>query len=101
MIKHFVAWTMKESANGKSGAENALMLKEKGEALINANPFVEKIEMSVEILDSTTIPAQLVLLSTHKSKEDLKAYASHQSHLDILEFFKECTSSRVAVDFEV
>ncbi len=101
MLKHIVWWTLKEEAENATAKENALKIKEIGEALTSQIDTVESIEIAVNICETTTVDAQVVLQSVHKSKEDLQAYNVHPEHQKLVEFIKKVVSSRSALDYEI
>ncbi len=101
MIKHIVCWTFKDFAEDASGLENAEKMKKWGYELIDKVDVIESLEMSMKILDSSTIPTQLVLQTTHKTAEDLSAYQMHPEHKKLGEFAKKVTASRQAIDYEI
>lgn len=100
MIKHIVCWQLKDEANGKSKAENALSIKEKLEALSGKIEGLLSIEVGVNIPEYPS-NYDLVLYSTFATKEALKVYQDHPLHQAVLPFVREAISSRVAVDYEV
>lgn len=101
MIRHIVWWTLKDEAEGKTAAQNAERIKAMGEALIDKVPSLKSIEIGIDIKETTTLPAQVVLVSTHEDMAGLKAYAEHPEHLKLGALIKATTSSRQAIDYEV
>lgn len=101
MIRHIVWWTLKDEAEGQSAAQNAQQIKAMGEALIDTVPSLKSIEIGIDIKETTTLPVQVVLVSTHDDMAGLKAYAEHPEHLKLGAFIKATTSSRQAIDYEV
>ena len=99
MIRHIVWWTLKSEAMGATAAENAKKIKTMGDALMGAIPTLKSLEISIEIQASTTVPAQVVLCSTHEDMAGLKAYAVHPRHLALVELIKATTDSRQAIDY--
>ncbi len=101
MIKHIVCWTLKEFAENNSALENAKIMKKEGEALMGKIEGLLSIELSYNLLDSTTLDAQLVLQTVHSSKEALAEYQKYPDHVALGEFAKKVVSSRVAIDYEI
>jgi len=99
MIRHIVWWTFKPEAEGHTGAENALTMKKACEALMGKIPSLKSIEVSVDFESTSTMPVALILNSTHDDMDGLKAYASHQEHLPVIEFSKMTTATRQAIDY--
>lgn len=100
MVKHIVFWKLKESANGNTKAENALLIKEKLEALNGRIKGVLKIEVGIDF-SKTESSSDVVLYSEFTSKEDLDNYQSHPEHKALLPFITEARSERIIVDYEV
>jgi len=101
MLKHIVWWTLKDEAEGATGAENGRKMLEMLRGLEGRIPSLRSIDVSMEFLGSTTEPCQIILLSTHDDTEGLKAYAEHPEHMKCVEFIKKIVASRKAIDFIV
>lgn len=68
------------------------------------NDLVEKIDelKSMEVgvdFNQSQRAFDLSLYSTFESKEDLKAYAIHPAHLEVVELIKSVTSESKVVDY--
>jgi len=100
MIKHIVFWKLKENANGNTKAENALLIKEKLEALNGRIKGVLKIEIGIDF-SKTESSSDVALYSEFASREDLDNYQSHPEHKALLPFITEARSERIVVDYEV
>lgn len=98
MIRHIVWWTLKPEAEGRSAEENACKIKEMGLGLLGKVPALKSIEISHEIPETTTVPAHVVLISTHDDMAGLKAYAEHPEHQVLVALVKAVTDSRQAID---
>ena len=99
MIRHLVWWTLAPEAEGRTAAENANLMKQQLESLRGNIPGLLSIDVAVNFLDSSTLPVQVLLLTTHKNSEDLAAYATHPDHVAIaVNLIKKVTTSRQAID---
>ncbi|MGF1637547.1 MAG: Dabb family protein [Cyclobacteriaceae bacterium] len=99
MIKHVVMWRFKDKAEDLTREENKKLLTQK---LLDLPKFIQEID-SLEVGENfTSSPAayELVLITTHESKEALKAYQVHPRHQEVVAFVSEVVSDRVVVDFE-
>ena len=65
MIRHIVWWTLKPEAEGRSAAENAELMKKAARGLIGKIPGLLSLDISGTVLGTSTMPAELVLHSTH------------------------------------
>lgn len=100
MIRHIVWWTLKEHAEGRSAMENAQSIKEASGVLAGI-PGVLSCEVSFRIEPTSTVPAQLVLTSTHEDAAALAAYQVNPVHMDFAGLIKAVCSSRSCLDFEI
>ncbi|MBO4318326.1 MAG: Dabb family protein [Mailhella sp.] len=100
MLRHIVWWTLADQADGHSAAENAVRVKEASEAL-KAIPAALNVEVSYDILPTSTVPARVVLQSAHKGEADLKEYAGDPVHLEFLKLIKSVSASRQALDYVI
>ena len=99
MLTHVVWWTLKPEAQGRTAAENAVLLKERLEALRGKIPALKELTVGVELLGSSTEEAGLVLVSRHDDAEALAAYVSHPEHQAVGVVLKELVATRRAIDF--
>lgn len=99
MLKHIVWWTMKDEAEGATGAENAARIKALLDPLMGRIPSLKGLEVSTTFLGTTTEPVQVILVSTHDDAEGLKDYAAHPEHMQCVEFIKKTVASRKAIDY--
>lgn len=101
MINHIVWWTLKEEAEGATALENSTKIKGMLDGLSGQIEPLKSLEVSLDIEDTTTVEAQLVLRSTHDDMAGLSAYANHPKHLEVVEFIKKVVSSRQAIDYSI
>jgi len=99
MIHHIVMWKLKDSAEGKSKAENAALIKEKLEDLLEVVPQIESIQVGINI-ESEYSNFDVVLDSYFNSFEDLIAYQSHPKHNEVADFIGKVRAERSCVDYE-
>ncbi len=100
MLKHIVWWTLADNADGYSAQENAVRVKQASENLKSISAALS-VEVSYQIEPSTTVPAQIVLQSTHNNAAALKEYAEHPVHLQFVKLIKAVSTSRQALDYTV
>jgi hypothetical protein len=50
MFKHIVLWKLKDTANGKSRAENARLMKERFEEIANMLDGLQQLEVGINVL---------------------------------------------------
>lgn len=99
MIKHIVMWRLKDGAHGNDKATNALLIKQKLEALGGRIPGLLKIEVGIDY-SATDMSDDLVLVSEFASRAALDAYQAHPEHQAVLPFIREAISQRRLVDYE-
>lgn len=100
MIKHIVVWRLKESVHGNDKRTNALLIKEKLEALRGKIPGLLKIEVGIDF-SATESSADVALYSEFVSREALEAYQTHPAHKAVMPFVGEARSERRMVDYEI
>jgi len=100
MIKHIVMFRLKETAHGNTREQNALMIKEKLEALRETVPGILKIEAGIDF-SKTETSADIVLYAEFGSKAALDRYQAHPDHLAIKPFIMEARDERRMVDYEI
>ncbi|GBU08063.1 stress responsive protein [Bacteroidales bacterium] len=100
MVKHIVIWKLKEEANGKTKAENALLLKQGLESLKNKISQVISIEVGFDFAKNDTC-GDIVLYSEFASKQDLHDYQNHPDHKALGPLVQSCTCERRMLDYEI
>ena len=101
MIKHLVLFKLADEAEGKTKAENALLIKERLEALKDIIPVIGKIEVWVNHADAASDNYDVVLDSEFHSLEDLETYAVHPEHLKVGAFIAKVRTDRAAIDYQL
>ena len=95
MIVHIVMFDFKE----EDKYENILKVKEMLEALPSKIDELLEMEIGVDFSRSERA-CDMSLYSTFKTQEDLKVYATHPAHLEVLTFIKEVVEKTRVVDYE-
>ena len=98
MVKHIVAWKLKNFAEGASKKENAEKIKAGLEALKNRIPQIRRIEVGVNFIESDAA-YDVALYSEFDSEKDLELYQKHPEHVKIADFVGKVRESRVVVDY--
>jgi len=101
MIKHLVMWRLKEEAEGRSKNDNALVLKEKLEALPKDIPELKRAEVGINF-DTSDAAWDVVLYSEFNSRADLRAYQAHPLHQALIrDFLVKVCADKAVVDYEI
>jgi hypothetical protein len=100
MVKHIVLWRLKEVAEGADKTANALIIKEKLEALQDKIPQVQKIEIGINFTTADNA-ADVVLYSEFASRADLDAYIVHPLHTEAGKFIRSVVAERRSADYEL
>lgn len=100
MIRHIVWWTLKKEADGRSAEENGKHLED-ASAVLHGIPGVESVEVSAQIQPSSTVPAQVVLTSTHEDMAALEAYKNDPVHIKFAQLITSLSDSRNCIDYEM
>jgi len=96
MIVHIVMFKFSE----ENKKENLLVVKSKLEELASKIPVLEKMEVGIDFNQSERA-FDLSLYSTFATKDDLKAYAVHPAHLEVVDLIKKVTKISKVVDYEI
>jgi hypothetical protein len=99
MVKHIVAWRLKEEAHGLQKPELALKIKEMLEELQGQIPGLLKIEVGIDFSCSEQ-SSDVVLYSEFTDRAALDAYQIHPLHQAGKSFIGGATLERRLVDFE-
>ena len=101
MIKHIVLFSLADAAEGKTKAENALIIKEKLEALPLSIPEIRKMEVFINSENAPAGNYDIMLDSEFDSMDDLHTYAVHPEHVKVAEFVGKVRTARAAIDYEL
>ena len=94
MIVHIVMFDFKE----EDKYENILKVKEMLEALPSKIDELLEMEIGVDFSRSERA-CDMSLYSTFKTQEDLKVYATHPAHLEVLAIIREVVEKTRVVDY--
>ena len=100
MIKHIVFFRLADNAEGKTKADNARIIKEGLESLIQKVPCLRQIEVGVNIPYAPATDYDICLTCLFDTWEDLNTYATHPEHLKVASYIGKCKTSRAACDYE-
>lgn len=98
MIRHIVWWTINE--NGQSLKEILAHLENLAKSLKEI-PSLTAVEVSSHILQSSTVQAQFILMSSHNTLQDLEDYRIDPVHQKFARAITEVSSSRNCIDYSV
>jgi hypothetical protein len=99
MIRHIVFWNFKESAEGRTAAENIKLAKEKLLALKPLIPELIEADCGIDF-NRSPVAFEFALSTVLKNKEDLQIYQDNPDHVAVKEFLGKVTSKRAVVDYE-
>jgi hypothetical protein len=100
MLKHLLVFKLKDSALGKTRAQNAVELKKRIEALKSVISQVINIEAGVNAVN-TPRSYDLALYSEFRDEADLEIYRVHPAHVKLVEFIEQVCENRISVDYKV
>jgi hypothetical protein len=98
MIKHIVMWSLIEEYNGQPKSTVAKELKTRLLELENKIPQIKSIEVGINEVNFDR-NHDVVLITEFDSFDDLSIYANHPDHLKLVEFVKQISTARAAIDF--
>ena len=100
MVKHIVAWKLKETAHGISKQENAQKIKSLLENLNGKIPGLLKLEVGFDF-SATAESSDIVLYSEFLDRKALDEYQIHPLHEAVKPYIGECRSERRLIDYEI
>jgi hypothetical protein len=100
MFKHIVLWKLKETANGRSRAENARLIKERLEEITNMLDGLRHLEVGIDLLHGDD-SADVALYTEFESRAMYEAYVVHPAHQALVGFIREARLDRRVIDYEV
>ena len=101
MIKHIVFFGLADNAEGKSKAENAMIIKSELENLKHLIPQIKKIEVGINYPNAPKTNYDIALYSEFDTFEDIDIYQEHPEHKKVAAYIGKVRISRAAVDYEV
>lgn len=96
MTVHIVMFKFKD----ENKTENILKVKTMLEELTSKIEMLKNMEVGIDFNQSERA-FDLSLYSTFETKDDLKAYATHPAHLEVVAVIKEVTLESKVVDYEL
>ena len=99
MFKHIVLWKLQESANGKSRAENARLIKERFEEIANMLDGLRHLEVGLNVIEGDDA-ADVALYSEFDSRAAYQAYYEHPAHKALVAFIRQVRIDRRVIDYE-
>jgi len=94
MIVHIVMFKFKEEGKADNIVKTERMLND----LVNHIDGLLSMEVGIDFNGSERA-MDLVLTSTFETVEDLKVYATHPAHLEVVKFIREVTLESKVVDY--
>jgi len=99
MIKHVVMWKLKDEAEGNTKSVNKQKVVDKLHSLVDRIPEIASLETGGNFNPSEAA-FDLVLITTHISREALAGYIDHPAHKEAAGFIGKVVADRRVVDFE-
>jgi len=100
MVEHIVMWKLLEEAEGYSADENFERARKALLALPEKIAVIRSFDLKRN-MNPDAKNADMVLLSSFDSLEDLSYYAGHPEHLLVGALIGKITTGRAAIDFVV
>lgn len=100
MFKHIVLWKLKDTAGGRTRAENARLMKERFEELANMIDGLRHLEVGIDVLH-TSASADVALYTEFESRAAYEAYYEHPAHKALAAFIADLRDDRQVIDYEV
>lgn len=101
MIKHIVVFKLKDSANGKSKANNAEELKTRLLRLKDKIKEILEIEVGIKSNEASETNYDVVLITKFNNFDELHSYQIHPEHVKVVDFITEIKTDKIAIDFDL
>lgn len=96
MVRHVVMWRVRDSHNKSDDIQK---LKEALEGLTNKINEIVDFHVGVDFSNMPEASADIVLISTFNSSEDLQVYQEHPAHQQVAKIVRSLTTERRLVDY--
>ncbi len=100
MIRHIVLFRFKETAEGRTKAENVAIARQKLEALPPLIPQTRALKV-YDNCNFNGTNSDLALISDYDNLDDLEIYRVHPDHVAVGGFMRATTEASARFDFEV
>lgn len=100
MLRHIVWWTLKPQTENQSADDNANFILN-ASAELQSNPYASQIEVSAKVDESSTVPAQVVLLATFENMDQLVAYHNDPVTKRFIKMVEERADSKNIINYTV
>lgn len=99
MIKHVVAWTFADQAQGRTKQENVELVASRLESLTGIVDGIRTLEVvrPERAIQSTL---DLMLYSEFDDEAALRAYAQHPEHQEVIALVQSVVSNRAVADYD-
>ncbi|MCK9617576.1 MAG: Dabb family protein [Lentimicrobiaceae bacterium] len=100
MIKHIVCWTLKGNAEGRTKAENAVVMKNLLEGIKGIVPGMIHYEVGLNF-NVSDAAFDVALYSEFENRDALDAYQVHPEHLRVVKELGKIRDKRIIADYEI
>ena len=99
MLKHVVAWKIKDHAEGNTREENICIIRERLFNLKTIIPQIQSMEFGINLSkDENSYDA--ILQIDFANTEDLEIYQVHPAHKEVSNFVSKVRTDRFLFDYE-
>lgn len=99
MVKHIVAWQLKEEIPANERDTVKSTIKTKLEALVGIVPGLLSAQVITEPIDSST--HDVILICELESNEALKGYQTNEHHVAAATYVRAHVCNRTCLDYEM
>jgi hypothetical protein len=101
MIRHIVMWRLADNAEGRSKAENLLLMQKALLALRDRIPTIRRLEVGIDG-NPTADSSHIVLVIDFDDWEGLRTYSAHPEHQRVVhELIRKVRTEKRVVDYEI
>ncbi len=100
MIKHIVLFKLAENAEGKTKAENALIIQQELENLQSLVPQIKMLKVGICTPEAPAGSFDIALVSEFENMTELETYQEHPEHKRVAAYIGKVRTDRACVDYE-
>ena len=97
MLRHIVAWTLKDEFSEQEKAAIKIELKKQIEALVGVIPEIKELKVITEMIERSNM--DITLDSAFESAEALAIYRDHPAHVAVGDYLDTVYQDRTVLDY--
>lgn len=100
MLRHLVLWKLKPEADGRTAAQNGLIMKQRLLTLRQKIPEIKAMNVALNMSQSAYANYDAVLDLLFDDYQALERYQTHPTHIELAGWIATIREERASVDYE-